>query len=243
MKKIFLISILTLSYISTFAQATSQDVDPAFHFGMKINPALCWLRSGNSNVESDGMLLRCSYGFIADFKFANNYAFSTGIDISYKGGQLKKQTSSKPNDSTTVTTVYEEKSKIRYIEVPLTLRLKTNQIGLIKYYLQVGVAPGFNFNAYNEGSYSTQTQYPGFNNTTTTDVSKDDTNNDINFFNMSMIIGAGIEYNLSGTTNLISGITFNNGFLTISDKNADDALLQNSKLFANQLGLMVGILF
>jgi hypothetical protein len=51
-----------------------------------------------------------------------------------------------------------------------------------------------------------------------------------------MIIGGGIEYTLSGSTVLLVGVQFNNGFLDVSD---DEELKMNSNL----LGLSVGILF
>ncbi|MBL0314883.1 MAG: hypothetical protein IPP69_03560 [Flavobacteriales bacterium] len=39
-----------------------------------------------------------------------------------------------------------------------------------------------------------------------------DIKDDIKLFRSSLIIGAGIEYNLSGNSSLLAGITFNNGF-------------------------------
>lgn len=239
MKKIFLVTLLALPFLSTFAQT---DVDPKFHFGMRVTPSLCWYRSDNSNVESDGMLFRASYGFVADFKFATNYAFSTGIDVSYKGGKLKRTNSTASGDTTT-SMLYEESLKTRYIEVPLTIRLKTNQIGMVKYYLQAGIAPGFNFKGFTEGTVTTQRTATGYTNTTEADVDQTDVNDDINLFNLSMVIGGGVEYNLTGTTNLVLGVVFTNGFLDITDKNNTNALLQDSKVFANQLGLNIGILF
>ncbi len=242
MKKIFLLALLALPFLSTFAQT---DVDPKFHFGMRVTPSLCWQRSDNSNVESDGNLFRASYGFVADFKFATNYAFSTGIDVSYKGGKLNRTISSTYPDSTSSTMLYEESLKSRYIEIPLTLRLKTNQIGLVKYYLQAGIAPSFNFKAFTEGTITTQKKNSlgAILSTTEANVDQTDVNDDINLFNLSMVIGAGVEYNLTGTTNLVLGLVFTNGFLDATDKNNTNPVLQDSKLFANQLGLNIGILF
>lgn len=239
MKKIFLLALLALPFLSTFAQT---DVDPKFHFGMRVTPSLCWQRSDNSNVESDGNLFRASYGFVADFKFATNYAFSTGIDVSYKGGKLKRTNSSVSGDTTT-SMLYEESLKSRYIEIPLTIRLKTNQIGLVKYYLQAGIAPSFNFKGFTEGTVTTQRTATAYTNTTEQNVDQTDVNDDINLFNLSMVIGAGVEYNLTGTTNLVLGLVFTNGFLDATDKKNTNPVLQDSKLFANQLGLNIGILF
>ncbi len=51
-----------------------------------------------------------------------------------------------------------------------------------------------------------------------------------------MIIGGGVEYTLSGSTTLLLGVQFNNGFMDIAD---GDDLKANS----NYLALTVGILF
>ena len=57
----------------------------------------------------------------------------------------------------------------------------------------------------------------------------------INYLNVSMIIGGGTEYTLSGSTVLLAGLQFNNGFLDVFD---DD-----SKVNSNYLALTLGILF
>lgn len=245
MKKLFLlITLLTTVLFTTAQDSVSTDVDPNFHFGIKGSLGLAWLKSNTKTVESDGSILRASYGFIADFKFAKNYAFSTGVDISYKGGQLKRQVDTQQNDSTLLTQVYEQKTRLTYVEIPLTVRLKTNQIGYVKYYLQVGVAPGINIKANYDADVQQETQVNGnIVKNEKVELEDEDLSKDVNFFNMSMIIGAGIEYNLTGTTNLITGITFTNGFLDISEKKSDDAVLNNSKLNSNLISLNVGILF
>ena len=59
---------------------------------------------------------------------------------------------------------------------------------------------------------------------------------DFNIFNMNMIIGAGVEYTLSGSTVAFGGLEFNNGFFDIFDGDG-------AKGVTNYLGLNVGILF
>jgi hypothetical protein len=63
-----------------------------------------------------------------------------------------------------------------------------------------------------------------------------DISDNINTFNMGMVIGGGLEYNLSGNTSLLAGVTFSNGLLDVLD---DSAL----KARSNFLGLTLGILF
>ena len=79
----------------------AQSSDPTFHFGMKICPNMAWLKSDTKGIESDGSVTRFSYGLITEFRIAENYAFATGIDIAYRGGKLKGETSTVLNDTTT----------------------------------------------------------------------------------------------------------------------------------------------
>ena len=66
---------------------------------------------------------------------------------------------------------------------------------------------------------------------------------DITFMRESLILGAGIEFNLGGSTNLMAGITFNNGFMDIlKGKNAYDPTINNNAK-ANYLAFEVGIVF
>jgi opacity protein-like surface antigen len=199
-----------------------------FHFGLKAAPSLAWITTDTKGFESSGTKLGFSYGLITEFNFTPNYAFATGVDITYRGGNSKY--SFKANDSTT--TNIEEKYNLQYVEIPLTLKLKTNEIGYLTYFLQFGVAPGFNIRAKSDRKITTQTG----SNISTESEDNVDIKDDINNFNLSMIIAGGLEYTLSGSTVLLAGITFNNGFLDILD---DSAIKANS----DYLALTVGVLF
>ncbi|MFM6984353.1 MAG: hypothetical protein ACKOXF_09480 [Chitinophagaceae bacterium] len=51
-----------------------------------------------------------------------------------------------------------------------------------------------------------------------------------------MVLGAGIEYNLSGNTSFYSGLRFNNGFTDFLDDN-------RTKAINNVVGLEIGLFF
>lgn len=231
MKKLTIIVLFLLTTIISKAQD-----DSGLHFGLKITPGLTWLKTDSKVFESNGTKFGFAYGLITEFKFSDRYAFATGIDVIYRGGNLK-YSSDITTGNTRVVTVTESELKLQYIELPLTLKLKTKEIGALTYYLQVGVAPGLNLSSRANFSSSLETTVNGGTPATSTfeetDVDyKDETNN----FDLSMIIGGGIEYTLSGSTVLLVGLQFNNGLLDASDQ---DDLKMNSNL----LGLTVGVLF
>ena len=49
------------------------------------------------------------------------------------------------------------------------------------------------------------------------DILNESASEEINWINLSLVIGAGVEYNISGNTSLMLGITFNNGFVNQLD--------------------------
>jgi opacity protein-like surface antigen len=224
MKKALLF--FALAFIVT--TAWSQSSDSNFRFGVKVQPALAWFRvdaPDEVNLESDGLPFGFGYGLITDFKFTERYAFSTGVEIAYRGGKLKYSYKDTAGTSTTV----KNKLSLQFIEIPLTLKLRTNEIGYMTYFFQVGVAPGYAIRT--RGDITVNDKLIEEN---------EDISGQINEFNLSMIIGAGAEYNLSGSTSLLFGLTFNNGFLDLlDDKNYNGEVKGNS----NYLALMLGVLF
>lgn len=230
MKKLFLSSLLIFISSVLFAQSESN-----LHFGLKAAPSLAWLRSDSEGYDSNGSKFGFSYGLITDFNFATNYAFATGVDITYRGGKFKTVSSLKSaaNSDSVISTT--STFTLQYIEIPLTLKLKTNEIGYLRYYLQIGIAPGINIRA--RESYD-RTTVTTIGTSTVTDNDKQsgvDVQDDINNINVSMIIGGGVEYTLSGTTALLVGIQFNNGFMDVFDG--------DPKVNSNYLALTIAILF
>jgi len=217
--------------ISTLA-VVAQD-ESNVHFGLKAAPSFAWLRTDSKNFSTNGSKFGFSYGLMTEFNFTKRYAFATGIDVAYRGGKLKSIISLQ-NASGVDTAIFttEQAMTLQYIEIPLTLKLKTNEIGYLTYYLQVGVSPGINIRA--KADYKSSNQINGV--TTTSSEDAADIKKDINSLNLSMIIGGGVEYTLSGSTSLLLGVQFNNGFMDIAD---GDDLKANS----NYLALTVGILF
>ncbi len=232
MKKLTAIALFILTGFASQAQSNE-----GLHFGLKITPSIAWLRTDTKGTESNGSKFGFCYGLITEFQFSDNYSFATGLDVTYRGGNLRS--TEETNDNITkVVTIAESEMTLQYIELPITLKLKTNEIGYLTYYLQAGLAPAINIRSRADIKFNTQTTTLATNSTVTSNVELDDEDiqDNINNINLSMIIGGGIEYTLSGSTVLLVGVQFNNGLLDVSD---DDNLKMNS----NMLGLSVGILF
>lgn len=187
--------------------------DQKFHFGLKIVPSMTWLKPDNKGVERDGRRIGFGYGIQTEFRFQENYAIASGVQVTYRGGNLRTK-DSLVNNSELV-----QKNRLQYVEVPFGLKMKTNEFGKTRYFGQFGFSPGFNIAAKADNNFED-------------DI---DIQEDVNLFNLNMIVGAGVEYTLSGSTVLMGGIEFNNGFL--------DVFKDSRKAATNYLGLNIGVLF
>ena len=198
-------------------------------FGLTFSPAISWMKGQASEVEKGKIKSAFEYGILADINFADNYALHTGITGMLSGGSLNftdyiLQRSDSLNPSV--------KFKFQYINVPLALKLKTNEIGYVTYYGLFGMMTSIRIAA------RADTKIGGI----VMDENENIIGNDIegissNLLNLSLHIGGGIHYAISGNTMLLAGFFYNGGFLNvIKDVDGDKISLSN-------VGLRVGIIF
>ena len=229
MKKHLLLFILLAVFTTgSFAQV---------RFGLKLSPNLSWTKPDSRDLDASGNIFGYSFGLITDFVVGSkeNYAFSTGILLNNTGGKYT-QSFTVTDTSNNSSTIYklESRLKLRYIEVPLTLKLKTNEIGYMTYYGQIGIGTAFNIR-----SKADVENVEGGQIVKVEDV---DLGDNTNLFKASLIVGGGIEYNITGETYLMAGITYNGGFTNTFDGVKDDDG-NDVKVLQNYLELNLGVYF
>ena len=141
-KTTVLLALLTIC-LGSFAQKK-------FQLGLQVAPNFSWIKANTDNVENDGLKFGFNYGIMGDFNFADNYAFSTGISLVNTGGKIiRPDIQDVPNSGLTAKGYGQTTADVRlkYIEIPLTLKLKTNEIGYLKYFGQFGFGLGVNYDA------------------------------------------------------------------------------------------------
>jgi opacity protein-like surface antigen len=222
MKRTF-IGLLLLFFTGTaFAQDLSSPYY-GFRLGLTAHPTIGWVKPDIG--KSNGVSLGFSYGLIGDFNFTQNYSFSTGLTITTVNGKSTEIVTSNNGSATPSQAEYELKYKIQYVEVPLTLKLKTVKINEVRYYGQFGLSNGILIGAKQDINIT--------NGSSTKDVNIKD---DIKFYRAGLIIGAGAEFDVSGNTSLTTGITFNNGFSDITSS-------KNSTIRNHYVGINIGVFF
>ena len=208
MRRLLLILTFILSTLTTYSQ------DQKFHFGLKIAPSMAWIKPDLKGLERDGYRVGFGYGVQMEFRIQDNYAIASGVQISYRGGNIKYK-SDGVNIPDQVTTF-----KLQYVEIPIALKMKTNEFKKIRYYGMFGFSPG----------YIIRSKFD------TEDLENENAKEFMNEFNVNMIIGAGLEYTISGSTVITGGLEFNNGFFDVFDGD-------QGKGVTNYLGLNLGVLF
>ena len=218
MKKLFLF--IFLGYGSAvFAQSQVR-------LGAHIDPVFSWFSTKTSDIEKRGAKLGYTGGLIVEYYFAPNYAFVSGLNLTQLGGNLKYQ------KGTTITTGESDEVgllpgttvafNMKYITLPIALKLKSNEIGYFTYFAELGFTPQVNIGsrASSEGNA----------------LNKDNVSKEINALNTAFFFGGGLEYNIGGQTSLVGGIFFNNGFIDILSANEDKAQV-------NYVNVRFGVMF
>ena len=249
--KILTLILFGLLFLNLSAQKDTFSDDPIaklpdenrkLRIGLQFSPNVSWFKANTTGYENQGSTIGYAYGLSFEYFMTKNYLFSTGINILSTAGNISYTGVFLHNS-----TVVDQKYKLKYIEVPTVLKLRTNEIGYLTYFGQFGVNAAFNFKA------KTDYDYMGSIN------NSDYVNAEINWINLSLVIGGGIEYNISGNTSLILGISYNNGFINQLDSkvnlldNNGDALIddlgnpvlsdKNANANLNYIALNIGIYF
>ncbi len=240
-------SSLLLALVSFFVVNTHAQDERDFRIGFKIIPGLDWTKAKTANVVKNGSGIGFSFGLMADIKLDQNYFFTPELLVTSMSNNIKlKPDSIYTLPSSTFGQGYNNvtyKYNLKYIEIPLTFKFRTNESNGMRYWGQIGLAPGIlignqvttSASAVNGPQFPTKEKYISTNSDNNKYDFKEHTDN-INAIRASMVLGIGIEYNLSGNTSFVGGLRFNNGFTDILDD-------KKSKMINNVLGLELGFFF
>ena len=217
-----------------------------FRFGLKGSSNFGWVGGTSKNIVNDGTTVAFGYGIMGDYYFKPNYGISAEIMLSNIKSKFTITEplvfNSVPGD--TVNDLRYEYN-IQYLDIPLTMKIRTKEIGDMTYFGQFGVSMGFALNA---KTSIVSTGLPKFiSDQEPTEYRVNDAEGDAftvnNFddkvflFRLPLIIGGGIEYKMAGSTSLQGGVRIANTFtdMFVKDKTA---IAKN-----NYVALSIGVLF
>ncbi|MDT8393837.1 MAG: porin family protein [Bacteroidales bacterium] len=231
MKKQVFVACLVIS----FCLSTVYSQQKPFVFGFKAGPNIGWMKPDTKGYQGNGIKAGFSWGFIADFFLMENYAIATGFDVIFLNAGLEIPHEIDMDEILSYEGTLHRDYRLKYIQIPVSLLMRTNQLGKFRFFGRIGFGANFLIGAKADDEFISSAY-----------IEKSDDNDiytDMTFMRAALILGGGAEFNLGGSTSLMAGLTFNNGFTDIlKGKNSRYPNLSN-KALANFLSLDIGIVF
>jgi hypothetical protein len=196
--------------------------------GIHADPMAGWFTSDNKDVVNQGTRPCLNFGLTFNRYFTENYAFSTGLNLITAGGKLSYNDTitMELNNPTTIPPGNDVIYSIKYLSIPVGLKLQSNQIGYITFFTDLGIDPKFVLGG--------KAEIPEMG------IEKENASAELKDFNMGYHVTAGIEYSLGGTTALALGLTFDSNFIDITEDVDDQPI---DKILHKMLGIRLGINF
>ena len=244
MKKIFTLLAAGFLAFGSFAQ---DDDFKKFRFGLKLDPSLNWLTPDNKKkFESNGVAAGFGFGLQTEFALKSNISFCVGAGMSFEGGKMNFYPGTSADstyfilngdeelqswdDAASLTTagnsVYSlnnRRYKVNYVYIPVALKMKTKEIGMMTYFGQFGLDIKIKTRA--RANDNAKTILTG-NSSDFTDINID---SGVQPLNLGINIGGGSEFNLSGTTRLFASVSYVYGLTNVLKKN-DNTLAKQTGL-------------
>jgi len=210
MKKYILIIFFILFYINAY---------PQYKLGLAVQPGILVNRVYSDpdtlNFSNDGSKLKFWLGLYVDIEIKENYYFTTGLYWAPKRiGLILENATDKQNLNI----------KLQYLQIPLLLKLLTDEIALDKrIYFNLGPTIEFKL----EESFD--------NNKSTFYIDK------INFWDISLHFGAGMDIKIGRNTIISGGLSYYRGMANVIK--TDDALSSNLRIKNDFYAINLGIKF
>jgi hypothetical protein len=187
-------------------------------FGFKAAPNISFNRieaeADNTDFDTDGIGLRFQLGPVFDIEFKENHYFSTGIIF------ISKRSAFSADSLGATPRIFNEEYSPQYLQVPISLKLLTEEIGLDKkIYFQFGGTVDFMTNSEGKDENIVQS---------------------FRFIDLNSLLAIGIEYGIGINTKVFGGIVYQRGLLNVINQNQYQ---DNFNLRNDFVGLEAGIIF
>ena len=196
-----------------------------FQFGFKAGANMGWYSTTADSYNNKGVDFGGSWGFVSDIFIMENYSFTTGFDVLYLNGTMSYPSdyhydSVFANKPGTLTRGY----RTKYVKLPFIFTMKTNKISNLRYYGQIGFGLNILLSAKAKDEFITDKENSSIN-------QEHNIYDELRFTRESLILGAGVEVPLQGSTYLRMGLVFDNAFINIikGDNTLDSSVKNNGR--------------
>ena len=221
MMKQFILSGLFIAFVfASFGQYTVR-------LSFTGSPSVNWMSTNSSIADRGKSTIGYDYGLNGDVYFSENdrYAISTGLQISNIGGEIRyRSNSSFQFAGATLDPQTKIKYSLRYVEIPFAVKLKTDQFDRTRYWGLFGLSGMINIDAKADSNDGI--------------LRKADVGDEVNLFNITMNVGVGFDFDLSGSNAISAGLIFQNGLVDATTDN-----FFTDKTIINSLKFKIGLIF
>ncbi len=227
MKKLSLIIVAVFLSNFLWSQEGSKQ---KFSGGLYFSPEISWFKPGNKQIEKDKNRFSFGFGLTSDILLTNNFSLNVGFGFINTGGSLK-YLDSLPKIETADSTYLKLppncilKYKLQYLEIPISIKGETNEIGYMTFFLKFGFNPLIRYNAKAD----------------VTVESNDDIKKEVRSLSFAYHIGVGATYKLKGNTKLLFEAIFRNGLSDI--EKITNYANKDYKNILNTIEIRAGIVF
>ncbi|MBN2668551.1 MAG: PorT family protein [Bacteroidales bacterium] len=234
MKKLILVAIAIASFTISQAQKVGGGLEAGFNYS--------WLGTDSKKASVEKGNIGFTFGAFLDLNMSDNFTFTTGLNMVQYGGNIKYVDAINLTWDDAKYTVAPDgivKYKINYLEFPISLKGKTQEIGYITYFGRLGANPAI--------AIKTRAEVEGIvvdeSLVVQTDLTDLNIKENINFFNVGWHVGGGIEYSLGGSTAVIAEVMYSQNFLNIVKDNVTGISGNNVGINSSMIILKAGIKF
>ena len=244
--------LLTLMVLVLGNELFAQDVPVGpntrkkFKIGFNLSPSVDFFQPNTDGVKLDAAKMKFGYGMMAEYAFTNNYAVGFGLEHKMGGAALDFSNADVryiAKDDTTEFKLMSRTYRYDYVNLPITLKLMTNQIGYFTYFGQFGVDLSVLVSSKAKDERQALQSFKTDSLGTLTEelfsgTGKGDFQgryNQSSFANIKLRIGAGFEWNFSGNTSLVVSVSYHNGFIDLMKDAKDKQVNSEEGLFKHDV--------
>ena len=225
----------------------------SYAFGFKLGPNFNWIGSTTGEAQNERLKTDFNLGFDAEFYFTDNYAIVTGLNVNFINGRYTYEDMRDPyaTESFKMGTV-DRTFKTTAFEIPLMVKMMTEQFGLFKYFAELGVGFGLSprVNVKDTFQFDQETNPIPLDNDIYRRASEEYTS-----LRFDVRGAFGLQYTIQGTTRVFADVYYAHNFLNsiqwigknyrkYYNGNKDLGERPNNlNVVQNQFGIEVGILF
>lgn len=233
MKRVYIASPLRVLAVLLLSAVSLRGISQELHLAVHADPLITWMGSNSSEYNNEGVRPGFDIGLNVLHYFDVHYAVSTGISFISAGG---RQSVNEPhimifnNIQPQIQTGDEIRYNLQYMSIPAGLRLRTDQIGYLTYYTDLG----FDFRLLLKSTVDLPANQPPINH--------ENARKEVNGLNAGWHIHAGVEYDLNINLAIVAGIGYDQDFFDIT-KDLKDVSQPEDRSGLRMFRIRLGIKF